>query len=488
MKYLPRTVLSVAMMVAAVGTTLSAEEPIELNGRRELFVDKALVGSIDGSAEFVLHPPHDEGEVFQFDQPWEGLFCGYATMIHADGKYRLYYRGMPKAFSDGTTVESTCYAESTDGINWTRPKLGLYEYDGSKDNNIILAQLAPFSHNFSPFYDDSPNADPKQRFKAIAGTKRTELHGFVSPDGIHWTKLQDEAIFKDPKGAYDSQNIAFWSEAEDCYVIYYRYFVNGRRSIARTTSKDFVNWTDPVYMSYSNTDSVTPRNHLYTNQTQPYFRAPHIYVATAARFMPGRRVLTPEQAEKVGVHASYFNDTADAVLMTSRGGGEYDCMFDEGFIRPGLALGNWVSRTNYPVLNVVQTGPDEMSLYVNQEYGQPSSNIHRYSMRLDGFASVKARGEEGSITTKPFTFTGDKLAINFATSAAGSVKVEIQDADGNPLPGFTLDEAPDTIGNAIDRVVRWKEKGTDVSSLAGQPIRLKFVLDDADIFAFQFQK
>lgn len=472
--------------IAAVGN-ISAEEPIELQGRRELFVDKALVDSVDGAAEFVLHPPHDEGEVFQFDKPWEGLFCGYATILHVDGKYRLYYRGMPKAGSDGTNVESTCYAESTDGIHWTRPALGLYEYDGSKENNIILAQSAPFSHNFSPFYDTNPDADPKQRYKAIAGTKRTELHGFVSPDGVHWTKLQDDAIFKDPKGAYDSQNIGFWSEAEECYVIYYRYFVNGRRSIARSTSKDFLTWTDPEYMSYSNTNSVTPRNHLYTNQTQPYFRAPHIYVATSARFMPGRRVLTPEQAKEIGVHPSYFNDTADAVLMSTRGGDRYDCTFDEGFLRPGLALGNWVSRTNYPVLNVVQTGPDEMSLYVNQEYGQPTSNIHRYSMRLDGFASVQAREEIGSLTTKPLVFTGDQLAINFATSAAGSVAVEIQDVDGSPIPGFTLKDALPTIGNATNRVVRWKDKGTDVSSLVGKPVRLKFVLDDADVFSFQFQ-
>ncbi|WP_233200438.1 hypothetical protein [Blastopirellula marina] len=478
--------LAVAVVVSAVTSGL-AEEPLKLEGRRELFVDQTLIGSLDGSAEMVLHVPHDEGEVFKFDKPWEGLFAGYVTMLYVDGKYMLYYRGMPKAGSDGTTIESTCYAESTDGENWTRPNLGLYEYDGSKDNNIILAQLAPFSHNFCPFYDTNPDADPKQRFKAIAGTKRTELHGFVSPDGIHWTKLQDGPVLTDPKGAYDSQNVAFWSESEKCYVAYYRYFYKGKRTIARATSTDFVHWDEPVYMSYSDTDSLVPANHLYTNQTHPYFRAPHIYIATAARFMPGRRVLTPQQAKEVGVHPSYFNDTADAVFMTTRGGDRYDCTFEQGFVRPGPALGNWVSRTNYPVLNVVPTGDYEMSLYVNQEYGQPTANIHRYSLRLDGFASVQARGEKGSVTTKPLTFTGDQLAINFATSAAGSIQVEIQDAEGNPIPGYTLKDASETIGNAIDRPVRWKEKGYDVSELAGKTVRLKFVLDDADIYAFQFQ-
>ncbi|MEX0792707.1 MAG: hypothetical protein WD045_06195, partial [Pirellulaceae bacterium] len=341
------------------------------------------------------------GIVFEFNQPWEGLFCGYATIIHDNDKYRLYYRGVPVAGSDGNTNEVTCYAESDDGIQWTRPELDQFEVRGSTKNNVILADAAPVTHNFSPFLDTNPEVDSKHRFKAIGGTSKTGLIGYVSEDGIHWEKLQDEAVIKDKGWVFDSQNVAFWSELEQCYVAYYRRASERVRAIARVTSKDFVNWEAPVQMTYSNTKSGTPRYHLYTNQTHPYFRAPHIYIATAARFMPGRKVITPQQAEEIGVHPKYFNDTADAVLMTSRGGTNYDCTFDQGWLRPGVGLGNWVSRTNYPVLNVVQTGPEEMSLYVNQDYGQPSSNIHRYSLRLDGFASLRARDEVGTAVSKP---------------------------------------------------------------------------------------
>ncbi|EAQ78070.1 hypothetical protein [Blastopirellula marina] len=460
-------------------------EPIAIHDRRELFVDDYLIDSIDG-AELVLHPPHDEGIVFQFDKPWEGLFCGYCTIIRTDKKFQLYYRGIPVAGSDGAENEVTCYAESKDGIRWERPAINKFVVHGVQENNVILADAAPVTHNFSPFLDTNPQADPKQRYKAIGGTSESNLVGYVSPDGINWTKLQDEPIIKDAGWVFDSQNVAFWSAVEQCYVAYYRRASERVRAIARTTSKDFVNWDEPVQMTYSNTDSGTPRNHLYTNQTHPYFRAPQIYIATAARFMPGRRVITPEQAAEIGVHPKYFNDSADAVLMTSRGGEVYDCTFDQGFVRPGTALGNWVSRTNYPVLNVVQTGPEEMSLYVNQEYGQPTSNIHRYSLRLDGFASLRARQDKGTLITKPLTFVGDQLELNFATSAAGGVHVEIQDEQGTPIPGYSLTDANLAIGNDLQRVISWKEKGSDVSELAGKPIRLKFVIDDADLYAFQF--
>lgn len=465
---------------------LDASEPIAIEDRRELFVDHHLIESLD-DAELFLHEPRDEGVVLEFNQPWEGLFCGYATILHVDGKYQLYYRGRPELSSDGSDEEMTCYSESNDGIHWKRPEIGRYAYAGSMQNNIVLADAAPVTHNFSPFYDTRPECEPEQRYKAMGGTSKSGLIAYVSPDGITWERLQEEPIIRDSGWVFDSQNVAFWSPSESCYVAYYRRSVESTRAIARTTSPDFLQWTEPEQMQYSNTSSQVPANHLYTNQTHPYFRAPHIYIATAARFMPGRKVITDEQAAEIGVHPKYFNDTSDAVLMTSRGGDRYDCTFDQGFVRPGIGLSNWVSRTNYPVLNVVQTGPTEMSLYTNQDYGQASAHLHRYSMRLDGFASLRSRAEQGEAITKPFTFTGSELHINFATSAAGGVRIEIQELDGTPIPGHSLDEADVIIGNEIEKLVSWKGQ-TDVSELAGRPVRLRFVLDDADLYSLQFRK
>jgi hypothetical protein len=237
-------------------------------------------------------------------------------------------------------------------------------------------------------------------------------------------------------------------------------------------------------MEYRRGDGEAPVEQLYTSQTHPYFRAPHIYVATAARFMQGRRVITKEQAEAIGVNPAYFNDVSDAVLMSCRGGGVYDRTFMEAFVAPGVGAENWTSRTNYPALNVVQTGPSEMSLYVNQNYGQPTSHLRRYSLRLDGFASVHADYDGGEMVTKPLTFQGSRLMLNFATSAAGGVKVEVQRPDGTPIPGFALADCGELIGNEIERAVTFA--GGDLGGLAGRPVRLRFVMKDSDLYALRF--
>ena len=322
------------------------------------------------------------------------------------------------------------------------PTLGLFEVAQTRKNNVILALTPPFSHNFTPFLDTRAGVPVGERYKALAGTSRSGLVPFASADGIHWRRMREQpALPPSSTTMYDSQNVSFWSTAEDAYVCYFRVFKRfpsgGVRWVARTTSKDFLNWTPPVEMTFG----AAPPEHLYTNQTSPYFRAPHIYVGIAARFMPGRQVLTTAEAEAIRVDPKYFQDCSDAVLLITRGGGSYERRFLESFIRPGIGPENWVSRSNYPALNIVQTGPAEMSLYVNKNYGQPTAHLTRYAMRLDGLASLHAGYAGGEMVTRPVLFRGKALELNFSTSAVGSVRVEIQEADGTAVPGFSLAKA-----------------------------------------------
>ena len=451
--------------------------------RRELFVDRYLIESLEG-AELTLAEPRDEGIVLKFDRPWEGLFSGYATVIRDGDLLRLYYRGHSDTSNDGSPTEVTCYAESQDGRVWTKPNVKEFTVHGSADNNVVLAEAAPVTHNFCPFLDRNPSATPEQRFKGIGGISTSGLMAYTSADGLHWKKLQDAPVYAEQGWVFDSQNVPFWSESEKCYVLYYRRAAAKQRAIARTTSQDFVHWSEPVQMRYSDTGTGVPSHQLYTNQTQPYFRAPQIYVSTAARFMQKRQVITAEQAAEINVHPKYFQDTSDAILMTSRGGDLYDRTFMGALIRPGIGARNWVSRTNYPALNIVQTGATEMSLYVNQDYGQPTAHLHRYSFRLDGLASVRARLAGGTLVTKPVVLSGQPLKLNFATSAAGGIRAEIQDADGKVIPGFELANCVEVIGNEIARPVAWKE--ADVKTLAGRNVKLRFQLSDADLYAMEF--
>ncbi len=492
-KLFSATKLAAALLLTAVCVTAvdaadakekAAEgggQVIDIGSNRELFVDEYLIDKLDG-ARMVLHHPRHEGPVMKFDKPWEGLFSGYCTVIKDGDLYRVYYRGMPKT-GDGGAHEVTCVAESKDGKTWTKPKLGIYEINGTRENNVVYAHDPPNSHNFHPFLDTRPDVPKNERYKATSGL-HSKLYGFVSPDGIHWRKVKPEPILI--CGPFDSANVAFWSDAEQCYLCYFRVFIKGVRWIARAKSKDFLHWGPLEELKAVHKGKPAPIEHLYTSQTHPYFRAPQIYIALAARLMPGRQVINDSQAKKLGVHPGYFHDISDAVLMTSRGGNVVDRTFMEGFIRNEIGLNNWISRSNYPAWHVVQTGPAEMSFYASCNYAQPTAELRRFSMRLDGFASIQAGYDGGRMLTKPFTFKGGRLLLNFSTSAAGSVRVEIQDADGKPIPGFTLTDSAEIIGNEIERAVSWKGK-QDVVSLAGQHIRLLFELKDADVFAIRFE-
>ena len=477
-----------ALAMAPAALSQQAGDVIDVGSRRELFVDRSLIDDLVG-ARLELARPRDEGVALRFDRSWEGPFCGYSTVIADGERYLLYYRGLPKAGGDGTNLERTCVAVSSDGRRFERPELSRFEVAGAATNNVVLADAAPVSHNFSPFLDARVRGESPHRFKALGGNERSGLIAYSSADGISWTLFHAEPVLRGAE--FDSQNVAFWSGLEQCYVCYMRSWTGdgyaGIRTVSRATSKDFVTWTEPQEMGFR--DGLGALEHLYTNQTHPYMRAPHIYVGIAARFLPGRQVLSASDAKQLGVNPKYFRDCSDAVLLTSRGGLSYDRTFREAFLRPGVGLQNWVSRSNYPARNVVQTGPAEMSFYVNQNYAQPTAELRRYSLRLDGFASLRAGFEGGQARTRPLRFTGAQLELNFATSAAGSVRVALCAQDGSALAGYGLEDCLPLIGNDISRRVTWRRKGaatSDVSEHEGRVVRLRFELVDADLYAMQF--
>ncbi|MBN1513911.1 MAG: hypothetical protein JXB13_17980 [Phycisphaerae bacterium] len=454
-----------------------SDEPVDIGSRREFFVDDLMIASMQGARQ-VLHEPQPAGVALQFDRPWEGRYCGYVTVLHDGDRFRMYYRGLPTV-DDVRSHQVVCYAESPDGIHWERPSLGFHEVHGTRDNNVVLAGEGDYCHNFSPFLDERPGVPAAERYKALSGLAGG-LVAFVSADGLRWRRLHEAPVLT--QGAFDSQNVAFWSAAEDCYVCYLRTYRDRIRGVSRATSPDFLHWSAPVEMQ----TGPGPVEQLYTNQTHPYFRGPHLYISLAARFMEGRRVLTDDQARALGVEEGYRGDCSDVVLLTSRGGTRFDRRFREAFIRPGLGAGNWVSRANYAALGVVPTGPAEMSLFVQRDYGQPTHRLERLTLRLDGFASVRAPWDGGELITRSLRFEGSELVLNYSTSAAGGIHVEIQEPSGKPIPGFALADAVELVGDEITRAVAWRNE-KNVSELAGRAVRLRFVMTDADLYSFQFR-
>ncbi len=455
-----------------------------IGSRRELFVDDWLIDRMDG-VHLKMHSPQPREIVL------DGELFDYVTVFKDDDRYRMYYRaGNPYNVTDFQTLEEymsvmkpapqlTACAESSDGIVWERPELGLYELNGSKQNHIVWddeGKRKDTSHNFAPFKDSNPDAAPDMRYKAIGGKREGGgLKAFVSADGYRWRKLRDEPVITE--GGFDSQNLAFWDSLRGQYVAFIRDkagwdpVVKGScRSILRCVSQDFIHWSRPMLVDFGD----TPWEQLYTNAATQYFRAPHLYLAFPRRIVFMRKALAD----------SPVGGISDQIFMSSRDGGmSWNRRFMEAFLRQGPEPENWSDRNGTIAWGIVPTGNHELSIYWSEHSKHITSRLRRGVLRSDGFVSVNAGYNGGEFTTKPLLFEGDRLRLNYATSAVGSVQVEIQDENGQPLEGYSLNE--ECYGDEIDGEIRW-EAGADVGKLANQPVRLRFVLKDADVYALKF--
>lgn len=479
-----RLLIFIGILVDSATIQVRADdtEVVNIGTRRELFVDDLLIGKLDGT-QLKLHQP------YRLRRMPPRPFGHYATVLQEGQKLRLYYRSdkVPGAhwrngwgkYHEG---EVTLYAESVDGgIHWSTPNLGIHKVPEMPKGNVVVDMSDDtflVTHNFTPFIDTRKGVPATERYKALGGgrypaenwggwktdherKKLREKYGpgglkaFASADGLNWQLLKKEPVIAESLGSFDSQNGAFWSEEEQQYVCYFRWFDKGRRAIRRSTSKDFLEWSEPVDMQANQAGE-----HLYTSCTHPYFRAPHIYIALPTRFQERAGAIT------------------DIVFMATRpGSNRYHRHFKEAFIRPGLGPRGWGNRANYITLNVVQTSPTEMSMFM---YGGA-----QYVMRLDGFISVNAGYDQGEFITKPLKFSGDRLEINYSTAGAGEIRVELQDVDGKPFPGFELDQCDPIKGDTIAGAVTWR-KVASVRNLAGKPVRVRYVMNEADIYSMKF--
>ena len=503
----------------ATTTASAADAPLDIGSRRELFVDGALVEKLTGKAELRLHHPVPQEIAIVHDAPWEGAASGYHSIFKDGDLYRMYYKawhlsGAPPRVKFESHPGMCCYAESKDGIHWTKPELELHEFRGSKANNIVfvsekVGEVMSGPAEPSVFKDENPNAPSDARYKALMpslfqplGPPRVLL-AFKSPDGLHWSPMSDLPAMA--KGdLFDSQNLACWDATRGEYRAWWRNIQGGLRSIRTATSKDFLHWENQANLSYED----SPAEHLYTSQVKPYYRAPHLFIGFPTRYVQrsgwsdSMRAL-PElkerewRAKQSMTHEKPPSERfglviTEGLFMASRDGVKFK-RWNEAFLRPGIERdGSWTYGDNYIGCHVVETksalkgAPNELSLYATEGYWKGGgSKLRRYTLRLDGFVSAQAPMSGGELITKLFRFKGTKLTLNFATSAAGGVRVEIQDVNGKALPGFALEDCPPIFGDTIERTVTWKNGG-DVSSLAGKAVRLRFVLQDADVYAFQF--
>lgn len=448
------------LLVASSGSTTGADV-LDLGSHRELFVDDYLIDRMSEGVSLQVQQPEPRDVVLVTGEPWEGNTCAYYSLFQDGDRYRMYYRGSHAVNMKSAHEEVTCYAESTDGIHWTKPSLGLFEWDGSKDNNIVWKGLG--THCFVAFRDANPDCPADAQYKAISRGRplgKKGLYVFQSPDGIHWSLIRDEPVITE--GYFDSQNLAFWDPVSKKYVDYHRTFVNGVRAIMMCVSDDFVTWSKPVLLTYPN----APDQHLYTNAIRPYPDAPHIRIGFPTRYLPKTQQVEP-------------------VFMSSRDGLTFH-RFDQAVIPQSAPQDRDGNRSNYMANGLLELPgrPDEWSVYATEAYyAGPDSRLRRFVYRRDGFVALTGTGET---LLKPIRFSGDSLLLNYRCREGGTVKVEVCDESGSPVRGLSRDDCELLTGDFINHTLTWKSSDA-LQAVAGKSVRLKLILNKADVFALQFQ-
>jgi len=473
---------------------------------KECFFDDFLLNTALTTAQHRIHHPEKKECVLVLDEPWEGDACSYFQFFRDGDIYRMYYTAC--RFDSTNIAPVICYAESTDGIHWVKPKLGIHEFNGSRDNNIVMKTMNVMvgCDNLMVFRDDNPACPPEQKYKAI-GVDYTEVNGetteclnlFYSKDAIHFTF--DRILTTD--GAFDSQNLCFWDPLCQKYRLYYRNFhpyerpsgnenmsKQDLRDVRYMESEDFVTWSEPRLLDFGDAPDIP----LYTNVIQPYPYAPHIYIGFPTRYIE-RLYWSENFNELCGRDARelrykewprYALAITDCVFITSRDGVHFK-KYDEAFLRPGPENGrNWVYGDCYPARGLLETpsahrgGEPELSMFVHENHWMGiHKELYRYTLRRDGFVSLHAGAEEETVVTKPFIYNGSKLYANIESSAWGYVCFTLILPDGKRV------ESAEIFGNSTDKRIHFPEQ--DLARWSGQEVVLEVRMRDADLYAIRFE-
>ena len=497
--------------------------PLHIGTDRELFLDDYLIDTAMTTAEHRMLQPVARETVMWLDQPTEASSTSYPCLLKAPDGYRLYYIASNRHGNQGKSAICACVLLSRDGKQWSRPNLGIHEYQGTKENNIVLG-LEDFRDNAFFFYDTNPDCPPEQRYKCLAdglpegperkipGMKRGLWYHY-SADGFHWNCHGLITVC----GQFDTLNTAHWNGKQ--YVAYIRNYHNinmegvtgkctaegvidindhyappghknsGVRDVRVMYSDDFIHWTTPERICFKDGEDIP----LYTNNVIPYYRAPQILVGMPTRYRERRawspnfdQLSNPKQRREIIEREEPRSGLAltDCLFMWSRDGKNWD-RFSEAFMTPGYERpDNWVYGDCYPSYGFVDTGDQNLYFYTidaHRSENKPKP-VNRHEIRKDGFACYMAGGRGAVLVTKPLVFEGSVLHLNFGTSAAGYIYVEVLDNAGNVISGTSFE----IFGDHIDRAVVF-EDGSDFSAFAGKSVRLRFTMVDAKLYSMKFE-
>ncbi|HEX4146222.1 MAG TPA: hypothetical protein VHY91_22160 [Pirellulales bacterium] len=479
--------LVVSLIYAAGAPIAAAKDSVrEIGSDQILFVDNEFVAD-STAVRLKLHPARKTGEpILVAEHPWESAELNWFSVLEHGGKFRMWYECYDVAgwSTDGKAADDTsfCYAESTDGVHWTKPKLGLFEYQGSKENNILFRQIGAGDarsrvHGAAVFVD--PHAPADQRFKAVSqgifrntGAEPYRIAGMTSPDGLVWTRYPEPIC---PLFA-DSQYSGFWDQRLRQYVIYGR--VGGRgRAIGRAVSDRFDRF-DPLSLTLQTDEADPADSDLYNPACMKLSAAGGVYVMCPSLYQ-------------------HKPDTLDIRLAVSRDGVRWTWPDRETALIPLGKPGESDGGSLYMANGCLAVG-DELWFYYSasplkhgeatlERLTQPANRrtFRRAVIARDRLVSATAAAEAGSFTTQALKFSGARLRVNASVRPRGMLRIGLLDEQGRPISGRRPEDCRTVTGDHLQTIVEWADN-PDVSSWAAKPIKLQFELKDADVFGFQF--
>jgi hypothetical protein len=494
------------MLFTLMGAISISAAALNVGDRKQLFIDRKFIAASE-NVTLAMNPPEKRGVVLQGEYPWEAGWVGAGEMIIEDqGKCRMWYRCYSPGKDGKLGRAAFCYAESTDGIHWVKLMLGLVKWPGDEySEKRDETNMLPLDGG-TVFLD--PSAPAPERYKMLRSMywpdpARAGLYIGVSPDGLHWKTNSTRLLPFSP----DTTNQVFYDTRLRKYVAYIRTWAPmrkvGRIEIERlfepwpyekTQKPNFIWGKDKVpvpsnefHQAISYDELDPPQTDLYTPAVHQYAWADDAYFAFPS---PYRHFPEPPKGK-------YGNDgLLDIQLAVSRDGVTFQRPIRSPYIPLGLR-GGPEGGSMYMGIGMIRRGSEIYQYYTGfaHTHGEyvgfkelkGMGGIHLAVQRLDGFMSADFAYTGGTLTTPPLTFPGRRLRLNVNPSALGVMQVELRDATGAPVPGFTHEDCDPVQGNNVSAEVAWRGK-SDVTALAGKAIQIHFTGRDAKLYAFQFSE
>ena len=500
------------------GTVFSAgaQEHLELRpGEKHLFLDDYVIKEVHNLRRVLHRPKKISAEpVVRPEHPWENLVVQTRNAPFwdpAEQTWKLYYISFLEDESGTANSSAQCLAVSKDGLRWTKPSLGLVEWEGSKANNIVTLHRRnrpPMSELYHVIYD--PKDVPARRYKGFFGINGRQPA--VSSDGLRWQMLNTPVI----PSQDESQLI--YDELGGQFLATVKHEGPYGRSAYLVTSKDFNEWTKARMIFHADgEDQIASRKRIAARLTDPRFapltvNRPADY-NTDVYNLPvfpyeGIYIGTPMMFNQSGPNPAPLGNTDGfhhVELVMSRDLIRWERVAGRALFMENAHVGTGAYDTgqyipaNRPVLrgnelwfyhsgikfrfhpDNVRTRPDGTKTYMSI---RDSGAIYVSRLRLDGFVSLNADELEGALLTRPMLVKGKRLHANVAVKPGGRLRAEVLNAAGREvLAGFSVDGSTVITGDQLGAELSWAG-GRNLGDLVGQQVRLRFFVKQADFYGF----